>query len=111
MGYPEVTLLARTGGAALPTRTTTDGDVSFPSVKPREVVLRSGGEASFDLGYSRVPSGDTSCVTAAGVKISLPRVTGAVEVKANVYACGGGHVAVSPVVAGPDGVGSAAAPG
>jgi hypothetical protein len=110
-GYPDVTLLAGPGGTALPTRTTTDGDVSFPSVKPREVVLRSGGEASFDLGYSRVPSGDTSCVSAAAVRIALPRVTNPVEVKADVDACGGGHVAVSPVVAGTDGVGSAAASG
>ncbi|HET7660761.1 MAG TPA: DUF4232 domain-containing protein [Oryzihumus sp.] len=102
-GFPAVGLVAQ-DGSALPVRATHDGDLAFPARTPSTVVLAPGEVASFDLGFSHVPAGgQTSCPAAQSLAVTTPGDSHPVAVQAVADPCDGGHLAVSPLVAGDQG--------
>lgn len=102
-GFPTVGLVAE-DGSALPVRATHDGDLAFPARKPSTVVLAPGEVASFDLGFSHVPAGgQTSCPAAQSLAVTTPGDSHPVPVQVGADPCDGGHLAVSPLVAGDQG--------
>ena len=102
-GFPTVGLVAE-DGSALPVRATHDGDLAFPARMPSTVVLAPGEVASFDLGFSHVPAGgQTSCPAAQSLAVTAPGDRHPVPVQVAADPCDGGHLAVSPLVAGDQG--------
>ncbi|MGZ4599534.1 MAG: DUF4232 domain-containing protein [Oryzihumus sp.] len=102
-GFPTVGLVAE-DGSALPVRATHDGDLAFPARTPSTVVLAPGEVASFDLGFSHVPAGgQTACPAAQSLAVTAPGDSHPVPVQTAADPCDGGHLAVSPLVAGDQG--------
>ena len=102
-GFPTVGLVAE-DGTALPVRATHDGDLAFPVRTPSTVVLAPGEVASFDLGFSHVPTGgQTVCPAAQSLVVTPPGDSHPVPVQTAADPCDGGHLAVSPLVAGDQG--------
>lgn len=102
-GFPTVGLVAE-DGTALPVRATHDGDLAFPARTPATVVLAPGEVTSFDLGFSHVPAGgQTVCPAAQSLAVTPPGDSHPVPVQTGADPCDGGHLAVSPLVAGDQG--------
>lgn len=105
-GYPGMALLDANRDP-LTTHVTFGGGMLPPTAKKDVVLAPSGGQASFTLVYSDVPTGNadptTACPEASFANITPPDDTTTVELAAVMAPCDG-KVNVSPVVGGPDGV-------
>jgi len=99
-GSPALSWVGASGPHALATRGT---DVTFTAVKAGTVTLKPGQNASFDIGYSRIPRGEQTCVNGTSLSVTPPSTDAAVPVAFPIDACG--DVGVSTVVAGAAGVG------
>ena len=99
-GAPALSWVGASGPRALVTRGT---DVTFTAVKAGTVTLKPGQSGSFDVGYSRIPRGEQTCVNGTSMLVTPPSTNAAVPVAFPIDACG--DVGVSTVVAGAVGVG------
>ena len=106
LGYPGMALLD-SNRDPLTSHVTFGGGMLPPTAKQNVVLAPSGGQASFTLVYSDVPTGNadpaTACPEASFESITPPDDTTTVELAAVMAPCDG-KVNVSPVVGGPDGV-------
>lgn len=102
-GYPGLQMLGP-GGAIIPTTVVRKGVYSFTSMAPSTVTLTNGESASFNMGYSDVPTGnETSCPTSVDLQITPPNAYGHLTIAAKVAPCDNGSITVSPVYAGTGG--------
>ena len=95
-GYPGAQLLS-SSGAALPTTVARGGTALFSARPPALVTLPVNGTATFDLGYSDVPSGGaSSCPIASRLEVTPPNAYRFLVISATIEACRG-QLTVSPV--------------
>jgi NADH:ubiquinone oxidoreductase subunit F (NADH-binding) len=79
------------------------GGLSFENVAPANVVLDTGQTAYFNVGYSDVNQGTTTCSVSTHVEITPPNDTAYSIVSVpQINACGGGTLDVSAVFASTD---------
>jgi len=99
-GYPGMQLLS-TSGASEPTTVIRGGGLAFENVTPTAVSLTTGQTAYFNVGYSDVVTGNTSCSVAKQVQITPPNDTAhaVVPVTYQIQACNAGELHVSAVFA------------
>jgi hypothetical protein len=106
-GYPGVQMLTA-NGRRLVTHLHRGASVTVPAVPVRTVILASGREASFYLGYADETGYELlKCRTSAGVDITPPNATKPITVPWHLQPYGGtiehlrcGIITVSPVFAG-----------
>ena len=104
-GYPSLVLRDDRGETVTLTQTH-DGDIAFPAKAATPVVMVTGAVASFDLGYSDIPSGsERSCAAGTLLTITPPHAATreGTALRLAMAPCDHGHVAVSPFVAGAQG--------
>lgn len=103
VGYPGLVLVS-TSGAHLPTTVVRGGTLPFENVAPSPVLLAHGETAYFNVGFSVVQSGSTSCTDAQNVEVTPPTGTGSatVRVPVGVHACDDGTLHVSAVFSSTD---------
>lgn len=100
-GYPGMQMYDATG-SDLPTTVIRGGAFEFRDVTPQTVMLAPGGQASFALGFSVIPSGDQtkqSCPDSSRLLVTPPNDYTQLGIAATLNPCGG-IIHVSPVVAG-----------
>ena len=99
-GYPGLLLVAPSG-AALPTTVVRGGGLSFESIAPSQVTLAPGQSAYFNVGFSDVQTGTTTCSSTHTVEVTPPTTTthATVSVALGVDACDDGTLHVSAVFA------------
>lgn len=102
-GYPKVVPLTSKGEPLADLKVSHDGSVAVPKVKPHRVVLAPGEKASFAVGYSDVPTGDSPCPDASSMRVSPPEDSHALKVDAALNHACGPKITVSPVVRGTEG--------
>jgi hypothetical protein len=97
-GYPGLLLVAPTG-AAMPTTVVRGGGLTFESIAPSQVTLAPGQPAYFNVGFSDVQSGTTTCSSTHTVEVTPPTTTthATVGVGLGIYACDDGTLHVSAV--------------
>lgn len=97
-GYPGL-VLASTSGAQLPTTVVHGGSLYFENVAPSTVHLAPGDVAYFNVGFSDVQSGGTSCTDAQDLDVTPPAGTASatVPVASGIHACDSGTLHVSAV--------------
>ncbi|MGA2519495.1 MAG: DUF4232 domain-containing protein [Acidimicrobiales bacterium] len=97
-GFPSVQLLDGSG-AQIPTHVVQGGSYSFTDVAPAALTLAPGASASFNLGYSDVPTaGESTCPTAATMQVFPPHASDADTITVqSLVVCNSGTVTVSPV--------------
>jgi len=96
-GFPSLELLG-TGGAQLPTHVVQGGTYSFTDYAPDALTLAPGQSAYFNMGFSDVPTGSTSCDSVTQIEIFPPKASDDDVVAApGLTVCDGGRVTVSPV--------------
>lgn len=102
-GYPGMALLGASG-QHLRTTVERGGTLSFEDISPSTVHLSQGQTAYFNVGYSDVPTGTTTCSNAHAVEITPPTNTTHVTVTAplGILACDNGTLHVSAVFGSTD---------
>jgi len=97
-GYPGL-LLVTTTGAPLPTTVVRGGGLDFESIAPAEVALAPGETAYFNVGFSDVETGATTCSSTHTVEVTPPTTTthATVSVELGIDACDDGTLHVSAV--------------
>jgi hypothetical protein len=95
--------LLNASGGSVPTVVDRGGGLSFENVAVSAVSLNPGQSAYFNVGYSDVTTGTTSCSMATQVEITPPNdTTFSVVQVPQVNACDGGTLHASPVFASTD---------
>lgn len=99
-GYPGMLLLATTG-KALPTNVVRGGSLTFENISPSPVTLAPGAVAYFNVGFSDVQTGSTTCSSAHSVEVTPPTNTthATVSAELGINACDNGTLHVSAVFA------------
>jgi hypothetical protein len=102
-GYPGMLLLGASG-TPLPTTVDRGGDLSFETVQPSTVRLTPGETAYFNVGYTDVTTGGTSCYEANQVEITPPTNTthATLPAPASMDVCDNGTLHVSAVFSSTD---------
>jgi len=102
-GYPGMVLLDASAGA-LPTNVMRGGGLAFENLAVTRVSLAAGQTAYFNVGFSDVTVGTTTCSEASQVEITPPNATSyaVVAMLPSIDACNGGTLHVSPVFASTD---------
>ncbi len=102
-GYPGM-LLVTTSGTALPTTVDRGGSLTFEDVAPTTVTLGPEKTAYFNVGYTDVPVGTTSCSTTRSAEVTPPTDTAyaTVDVHLGIDACDDGTLHVSAVFSSTD---------
>lgn len=95
-GFPGAQLYGP-GAVALPTDVVRAGTYGFTNFAPTPVDLAPGATAFFNLGYSDVQSGTTTCSQATSMWITPPNDVDHAVVTRQLDACDGGRLTVSPV--------------
>lgn len=97
-GYPGL-LLVTTAGAALTTTVVRGGGLAFENIAPATVTLGAGAVAYFNVGFSDVQTGTTTCSSTHTIEVTPPTNTAhaTVDVARGIYACDNGTLHVSAV--------------
>jgi hypothetical protein len=97
-GYPGLLLVATTG-APLPTTVVRGGGLDFERIAPAQVTLAAGETAYFNVGFSDVTTGTTTCTSTHTVEVTPPTTTthATVNVALGIDACDDGTLHVSAV--------------
>jgi hypothetical protein len=95
--------LLSTSGSSLPTMVERGGGVGFENIAPSYVVLSTGQTAYFNVGYSDVTQGTTTCSVSTQTEITPPNDTAfSIVPVQQINACGGGTLHVSAVFGSTD---------
>jgi hypothetical protein len=99
--------LLGSSGTSVPTVVNRGGGLAFENVAATDVSLAPGQTAYFNVGYSDVTQGSTSCSVATEVEITPPNDTSFATVTVpEINACGGGTLNTSAVFASTDSAGT-----
>lgn len=97
-GFAKLRLLDAAG--ALPTKVRHRG-LAILNQPVKRVTLGPGKRATILISYEDVPVGnETSCPTGTALAVTPPHDSGVLKVRVKTFACGGGTLHESPVLAG-----------
>lgn len=84
-------------GKPLPTTVVRGGSYSFTNFAASRVTVTAGQTAYFNVGYSDVPSGQTTCSNASRIEITPPNDFTQLTTAFQATVCNNGTLTVSPV--------------